>query len=68
MPLRDDVKKNRSKGGKLRSAVKNKPKNKPGAPSQEPAPAVAQPIPIVPQPFEYVRAIARIPGLRKGMQ
>ena len=70
MPLRADVKKSRNKGGgKLRTAAKSKPKSsKAPEPASEPLPPVQQPIPMVPQPFEYVRALARIPGLRKGMQ
>lgn len=67
MPLRDDVKKSRAKGGKLRAAVKSKPKSKAAPAAESPVPPIQQPIPMTPQPFEYVRAIARIPGLRKGM-
>lgn len=71
MALRDNVKKSKEGSG-LRKAVKSKPKStgtttaKPAETASQPAPPVSKPIPIVPEPFDYIRALARIPGLRKG--
>lgn len=69
MALRDTVKSSRSGGSKTRAATKSRPAAaKTPSVAAQPLPVISQPVPPIPEVYDYIRALARIPGLRKTPQ